>query len=746
MARRVKRELLLKVSSRGLKETQRGFRGLKSVIGGVKTGLRGLGPAIGATSIGLAGLTAVAIGASVGFKKLTGSIVGVGKEMEMAQVKLTTVLGDAAMAKSLMNDLIVMAKVTPFEITELIEASVILEAYGLNAEATLTTIGNAAGSLGKDVVGMAAAVGQTTTGMFISIRNQANLTAAHVTEHLGHKVRRETTAGLREGTEAVLEMMAKYEGGMEIMALTLTGVLSNIEDAFWRQKKAIADMGVFEAYKADAFRLLTLIEDFEARGGFAGIAIGFDKAYQSVRGVFFEPIFGKLEGLAEGGVMVAITVEKAFVSAFTRVQGAAMRTWRVFREMQYAARQLTEAGFFMEELVSGFPEWHQMIADFEDAEGSLFNLKGRVEDLDEALKILRRGQAGHAKIGDKEQLIALLGYDPETLIKTAEATKKEFDSVWREDKAETDLDKGKGLKGRGAAKLAATIGDLNVLKDTYKAAWGEMRGVEGPILIESQFDPLQERMTEFVGSTTTGIGQAKTLGDTLQTTFDVGSGAIDQYSAGLTFVIDQENEMFDVMVNRSGESAEIMVEHLQMGMWQAEQIFGALDATMWRSFQNRVKTNRALNALMVRGSAEVAKAVISQLTEEYRMRAIGELAAALASAAQFNFAAAAGHVASAAKYGLAVGAGAVISAGIEQQARTSEDALLNQPEPMMEGGVSTRSGSRRGSARVSRTGPETQIINVQITNHIGGDYNVSQGDLSDAEQIQELIEDGTITV
>jgi hypothetical protein len=79
-----------------------------------------------------------------------------------------------------------------------------------------------------------------------------------------------------------------------------------------------------------------------------------------------------------------------------------------------------------------------------------------------------------------------------------------------------------------------------------------------------------------------------------------------------------------------------------------------------------------------------------------------------------------------------------------------EEALTGRIDtmPAMAGGLeeTTTRGLRRGSASTVRTGPQVNNFFINITNEIAGDYNINEGQLTDAEQIQEMLTQGEVVI
>ena len=85
-----------------------------------------------------------AAGAAMGFKEAF--------DLETYKAQLETATGSTEKAAELMKNAIAMANKTPFEGGELVEATAMLEAMGMDSKKWLTYAGNMAGATGKDIM------------------------------------------------------------------------------------------------------------------------------------------------------------------------------------------------------------------------------------------------------------------------------------------------------------------------------------------------------------------------------------------------------------------------------------------------------------------------------------------------------------------------------------------------------------------------------------------------------------------
>lgn len=197
-------------------------------------------------------VAAFSVGQIVSFEK---SIVESFGKMEMFKTSLTTMLhGNAEEAEALNRQLINLAKTTPFELTEVQDATRQLIAFGSEAggvEKELRTLGNVASGIGSPISSIAYLYGTIRTqgrAMTVDINQFANRgipvwkELEKITGKSGLALRKyveDGKVGFKE-IQGVFNNLTK-EGGqfynlMENQSKTVTGQISNLSDA-WQQLK-----------------------------------------------------------------------------------------------------------------------------------------------------------------------------------------------------------------------------------------------------------------------------------------------------------------------------------------------------------------------------------------------------------------------------------------------------------------------------------------------------------------------------
>lgn len=176
----------------------------------------------------------------------TKRFVATGSQFEQFTVQFETLLGSVDAADARIRSLFQFATSTPFELPDVVNAAKSLEAYGLFSERTLRAAGDAAAAFGKDFNETTLAIAGAATNEMERLK-QFGITTATITEHLGHEMVRNTTEGLEEITQAVVELFEeKAGGGMMRLTNTMEGRISNLADSWTRFQKLVMDAGPFE--------------------------------------------------------------------------------------------------------------------------------------------------------------------------------------------------------------------------------------------------------------------------------------------------------------------------------------------------------------------------------------------------------------------------------------------------------------------------------------------------------------------
>ncbi|MEK7454740.1 MAG: tape measure protein [Pseudomonadota bacterium] len=238
---------------------QRLIAGLGGPINAALGQLASLGGAF--TSIGVAG-AAIGITATIGgLAALGAAAVQTSAKFESYKASLTTVLGDTDKAGQAFDRLTDFAAKTPFSLDQSVEGFIKLKALGLQpSEAAMTSYGNTASAMGKDLNQMVEAVADASTGEFERLKefgikasqegDKVSMTFQGVTKTIGNN-----------STDIQKYLLAigntHFAGAMERQMQTFNGAASNLEDTWSQTLAAIGDAGL----SSSVARVINMITD-----------------------------------------------------------------------------------------------------------------------------------------------------------------------------------------------------------------------------------------------------------------------------------------------------------------------------------------------------------------------------------------------------------------------------------------------------------------------------------------------------
>lgn len=192
---------------------------------------------------------AAAFGVSLGAKQLVSDITRVRGEFQQLEVAFNTMLGSKEQANTLMSQLVKTAAITPFDLQGVANGAKQLLAYGTAAEdvnGTLVRLGDIAAGLSiplNDLVwlyGTTMTQGRLFTQDLRQFQGRGIPLADELAKQFGvakDKVSELVTAGkigfpeVQKAIEAMTNEGGKFGGLMEAQSKTITGQISNIEDA-----------------------------------------------------------------------------------------------------------------------------------------------------------------------------------------------------------------------------------------------------------------------------------------------------------------------------------------------------------------------------------------------------------------------------------------------------------------------------------------------------------------------------------
>jgi hypothetical protein len=268
----------------GLEVDAGSFRALDTALTNAKSNLQGLSTesklAMSATLASVP--TAIAAVGAAG--------LSVASNFEDASTTLTGLYGNVDVAKEKFQNLAAFAANTPFEFPELLDATVKLKAYGIEAGDYLTVLGDTSSAMGKRLNDAVEMLSDAQTGEFERLKEfgvkaveitkknaeqlgvsaeQAGMTALTYTDKYGKAQVKVIDRNNREAITAALVgvdgIFQKYTGSMEARSKTLSGMLSTLKD---NVSMALADLVGFnmDNMSVQAGSLMGAIEQLVGAG------------------------------------------------------------------------------------------------------------------------------------------------------------------------------------------------------------------------------------------------------------------------------------------------------------------------------------------------------------------------------------------------------------------------------------------------------------------------------------------------
>ena len=211
--------------------------------------------------------------------------------LEKLKVQLKTVTGSTVKANVAFNQLVRFTTKTPYEIEEVTSAFVKLKAYGLDpSEEALTSFGNTASAMGKDLNQMIEAVADAATMEFERLKE-----FGIKSKQEGDKVMftfQGVTTEVQKDSEAIQAYLmnignTKFGGAMADQMNTLQGALSNLKGSWTIFQDQVMDAGVFDLIKVSLDHISeTLFGDQKS------VAANAKKAGEEISTFFREALFG----------------------------------------------------------------------------------------------------------------------------------------------------------------------------------------------------------------------------------------------------------------------------------------------------------------------------------------------------------------------------------------------------------------------------------------------------------------------
>jgi phage-related protein len=246
-------EIEITADDRQARSTVRGFWGF----------LQGTGRIAAGVATGMAVFETI----NRGIQRLSGSTIGANASMEQYRNTLTVVLKDSKKAVETLAWAEKFAAQTPFEIPDVVEATVRLESYGLKAQEVLESTGNMAAVMGKPLMQAVEAVADAQTGELERLK-EFGITKGMLINKAAEMGKKEVVnakgqiTDMKSFNEALFALMEdRFKGGMEIQSKTYNGLVSNVSDSIGTIMR-ILSQPVFEKLKSGLEVVVPILSSF----------------------------------------------------------------------------------------------------------------------------------------------------------------------------------------------------------------------------------------------------------------------------------------------------------------------------------------------------------------------------------------------------------------------------------------------------------------------------------------------------
>lgn len=213
--------------------------------------------------------------------------------LEQAEIGFTRFYGSAEKAKSVLSDLVEFAKVSPFNLKDVIDGARAVAGYGFAAEQTipmLKTLGDASAATGGDIQLMVRALGQIKASGVLhaqemnQLANQNIFAWQYMADAYGvsmQQIRKAGEEGLINSNDAVEIILAginkDYGGLADEMQQSFTGRLNRLRDTF-NQFAGNATKPIYEKMKTLMTQLADLMDNPEFQAKALKIVLAIQEA------------------------------------------------------------------------------------------------------------------------------------------------------------------------------------------------------------------------------------------------------------------------------------------------------------------------------------------------------------------------------------------------------------------------------------------------------------------------------------
>jgi len=267
-----------------------------------------------------AGITAAI--SAIAIEGLVSKIVAAQRQFDVLYSSLKTVAGGADAAGVAWERLTAFASKTPYTLDQTVKGFVKLKALGLDpSERAMTSFGNTASAMGKDLMQMIEAVADASTGEFERLK-EFGIKAKTQGDQVSFTFQGVTTT-VKNSAKDITEYLTKigevnFAGAMQTRMDTLDGAMSNLEDSWQALYLSISQGGIGDLVASMVKQAATAIQELSISIENGGLTEYFDKL-----GVMMKA--AEVVGVSLAGAMIgrmipaisAVVVQAGFAAAAT---------------------------------------------------------------------------------------------------------------------------------------------------------------------------------------------------------------------------------------------------------------------------------------------------------------------------------------------------------------------------------------------------------------------------------------------
>lgn len=350
-------------STRGFEDFRRSSRKAATDMAFFENAVRNAGSRVGDLGKTLIGAAAAYAGISSA-SGLFGRMISEASSLEGYRNTLEVVMKDTQKAAETMRWAVDFANRTPFETGSIVEATVRLQSYGLEAKKILPAIGDMAGVMNTDIMQAVEAVADAQTGELERLK-EYGITKQMIVDHAakimrGHMIvnNKGQIVDQERFNKALFSLMEeRFKGGMERQAKTFKGVMSTVSGIYKTALAEIAGISAdgtikagsfFDTVKNKALQVSEVLQKWQSEGTFTRWSEGLAAAINEIPNAInflkdtitaFTPVLAGLTAayVTHKSVIIATTIAQRAHNIATIASNALLTLQCAWLEYQTAA-------------------------------------------------------------------------------------------------------------------------------------------------------------------------------------------------------------------------------------------------------------------------------------------------------------------------------------------------------------------------------------------------------------------------